>query len=207
MGLPVTIQNDRGKRRGARVDEDGELLVTATPFPPKDIIQHMRPFTEFFRNSAGDFSMGEANGSVTPVEFTIDANDSDKYICEISFELGYGGIGYLYRFGDDNALTNGVRFYYTSAEGETDFANVVKTNSDLLRLRRDPFNSEWQARNFDDVNDYGFQGTIDLKEFMPPYGIKLDEGSNQKMVISIRDDLTGPIDIFNFFARGFERTG
>lgn len=206
MSIPVEIKNGTGLDITARVGEENDLLVSVAPMPPGNIRQRMRPFTQFFVDENDSFDMSNAVGSLaSPVNYKIEADASAKYICEINFVIGYGGIGYLYNFADSTALTNGIRFYYKSAEGEVDFENIVKTNTDLIRLRRDPFNSNWQARNFAAVNDYGYIGTIDLRFFMPPYGIKLDEGTDQEMVIAIRDDISGPVDVLNFFARGFER--
>jgi len=39
---------------------------------------------------------------------------------------------------------------------------------------------------------------------MPPFGFKLDKGSNQRLVLEVRDTTTG-VDSFNALVKGFDR--
>ena len=45
---------------------------------------------------------------------------------------------------------------------------------------------------------------IDFKEFMPPYGIKLDHGTTQRIVLVVKDALAG-LTTFDMIAIGFDR--
>ena len=54
-------------------------------------------------------------------------------------------------------------------------------------------------------NDFGYFITIDLESFMPPYGVKLDLGSSQKLAFTIRDNVGLAADTFNAIAYGFDR--
>jgi hypothetical protein len=40
---------------------------------------------------------------------------------------------------------------------------------------------------------------------MPPFGIKLDAGTNHKLTATIRDNVGTDADTFNILARGFDR--
>jgi len=40
---------------------------------------------------------------------------------------------------------------------------------------------------------------------MPPYGVKLDAGTTQRLVFAIRDDITAETDAFNAICYGFDR--
>ena len=53
-------------------------------------------------------------------------------------------------------------------------------------------------------NDYGYFINIPLSSYVPPFGIKLDKGTTQKMIFRIRDDATNA-DTFNAIGFGFER--
>ena len=54
------------------------------------------------------------------------------------------------------------------------------------------------------AGNYGYFVNINIVDMMPPYGIKLDKGTKQKMSILIRDDCSDA-DLFNCQAFGFER--
>jgi len=60
------------------------------------------------------------------------------------------------------------------------------------------------TRHVGAANDYGLIPTLDLRRFMPPFGIKLDRGTNQRLVFEVRDDCTDA-DVFNIIAYGFDR--
>ncbi len=51
--------------------------------------------------------------------------------------------------------------------------------------------------------------TLRLNKWMYPYGVKLDKGSNQRLVFVIQDNLSvvfgAAPDIFNCIAFGFDR--
>lgn len=199
--IPVRLA---GKSHLVGVTKEGSLLTSDIGYPPRGL-HPTKPFFWYLRNSAGSENMS-VNGSVTPVEFSVNADgDNDRYITGLSIILGYGGTAYLFEFADELALTNGITIKYYSAFGNFDICDAVKKNSDLLRLAVTGIQPTWEARNFLAINDYGYTVFIDLVKFLPPYGIKLDAGSVQKISVSIRDNLTVSADLFNIFAIGFER--
>jgi hypothetical protein len=203
MAAPVVIQDANGTKKQACVTQDHSLLIVAQSFPTLDP-QKIRPFRSFFVDS-GDSEDMSVDGSGTPIDFTISASEEDdRYITQISFILGYGTSAYLYQFADGAELTNGIRIFYTAQAGDNEVVAITK-NYDLLRARRGQLTVDWQARNFNAINDWGYMGTINLTDNVPPYGIKLDRRSRQKLVIRIQDNLTGVADLFNFIGIGFDR--
>lgn len=206
--ISAILRSATGRRYAARVTKDGGLLSSILPYPAL-LPQLTRPYNGYLVDSNGSEDMSGAVGTPTnPVIFSISAdNNSDRYLTELSFEMGYGNglVAYLYVFADGTALTNGLSLYYESIYGARQISQPIKSNSDLLRLRREPLTTDWQSRNFAAANDWGYLGTIDLAAIMPPYGIKLDRGTRQRLIVAVQDDISGPVDLLNFRARGFER--
>lgn len=209
MAISVKLQSSAGDQQGSKVTEDEALVVTNLTYPPFGF-QLSKPFRQFLTldgTATGSEDMG-VDGSVTPQDFYVQADpNNDRYITELSFILGYGSSAPLYDFADlGSALTNGVDIFYTNFQGDNDVKTAIKTNAEMLRATVDTFlTNNWQSRNFNAINDYGYMGTIKLSDFMPPFGIKLDRGSKQRLVVRIQDDLSTVADLFNFNASGFER--
>ena len=209
MSIATRLIDGGGTSIEAKVTNDRALLVTNLPYPPVGV-QLIYPVSQYLTLDGtpdGTNSM-KIDGSVTVQNFFIEADDeNDIYISELGYILGYGGAASLYRFADSGApLTNGIRIFFSSFTGEHEIGTILKTNADMLRLCVSDFlPSDWESRNFNAVNDYGYIGRIDMASKVPQYGIKLDKGSNQKLVVSIRDDLTGFADLFNFLVSGIKR--
>jgi hypothetical protein len=95
--------------------EDQHLLVMNSSYPSIQQ-QKIRPFRQYMTvdgTPSGSFDMG-VDGSVTPVEFYVDADgDVDRYITNVSVIVAYGTSGAPYEWADGTALTNGVRLYYS----------------------------------------------------------------------------------------------
>lgn len=206
--LDSKIVDGGGTNKSAFV-RDHALLTTTLAYPPFGT-QLTRPFKQYMTvdgTSSGSNDMG-VNGSVTNIDFYVKADiEKDRYITQLNYIIGYGGSAYLYNFVDGGSpLTNGIRIFYTSVTGENDIESAIKKNSGMLRMCVDTFlANDWENRNFEGINDYGYMGTVNLIKMVPPYGIKLDRGSNQKIVVRIRDNLSATVDLLNFYAIGFER--
>ena len=187
--------------------EDQHLLVMQSAYPSLQQ-QKIRPFRQFMTTDGtpdGDNDMG-TDGSVTPVEFCVSADGSvDRYITNISLIVAYGTSGAPYEWADGTALTNGIRLYYTYQLGEIDIHDSIKTNQDLFRLSHSQIDNAWQVNGVNANNDFGYFITIDLESFMPPYGVKLDRESAQKLAFTIRDNVGAAADTFNAIAYGFDR--
>jgi len=158
--------------------------------------------------TSGSDDMG-IDGSVAPVDFHIPASeDDDRYITRLSFIIGYGSSSDLFVFADAAAaLTNGVRVYYINSYSDGVTIMNPKANYSFMRASGIPVtNTNWETRGFAAAGDYGFFINIDLSQIMPPYGIKLDKGTKQKLCVTIRDNCSDA-DLFNCQAFGFERLG
>lgn len=188
--------------------EDGRQVVIASTYPPLKP-QKSKVFSQKFTVGgapAGTSEMG-VDGSVTPVEYCILADDDDDlYITRITFILGYGGSAEGYEFADSGAvLTNGVKVSYTNSVGEEVTIMNPKANFSFMRSSGEPISlTGWEARGFAASGDYGYFVNISLIDIMPPVGIKLDRGTTQRMCITIRDACTDA-DLFNCQAFGFKR--
>jgi hypothetical protein len=190
------------------VFEDGMQVVTQFTCPPL-LPQKNKVFSQKFTTdglASGTNDMG-INGAVTPTEYFIPADpDNDRYITRISFILGYGSSAEMYEFADSGgALTNGVQVSYTNTYLETVITASIKANYSFMRASGNPISiTGWESRGFAASGDYGFFVNIPIAATVPPYGIKLDRGTVQKMSILIQDDCTDA-DLFNCAAFGFER--
>jgi hypothetical protein len=187
--------------------EENKLHTFVAPYPPLEPTK-IRPFRQYFTSdgtSTGSFDMG-IDGSSTNVEFYVEATDTaDRYITNISIILGYGTAGFPYEFADGTALTNGVHFHYLNQQGDTPIHDAIKTNQDFFRLSHEPVRDGWELRGIGAANDYGYFLTLDLENYMPPFGVKLDKDSAQRLGFIIRDNLSTVADDFNAIAYGFER--
>jgi hypothetical protein len=158
--------------------------------------------------STGSNDLG-VDGSVTAVEFWIPADeDDDRYITNLSFILGYGSAAYLWEFADANvALTNGIKISYISTDGSEIEIYSLKANYDFFRfasILSGYIGTAWELRNLGATNDYGIIANINLGSIMPPFGVKLDRETKQKLLITIQDNCTDA-DTFICRALGFDR--
>ena len=205
-GIDIKIGDGIGRKNFAQVTDDNELVVIASPYPPFHA-QKVRPFRQYMTidgTSDGDNDMG-VDGSVTNVDFCIPATDDfDRYITSMSILVGYGTSTQPFKFADGTALTNGCQLHYNSLFGDVDIHEGLKSNQDVFRLTDDPITSLWEVRGINASNDYGYIIAFDLKVIGSQYGIKLDQGSSQKLVMTIKDNVTAA-DSFNVITYGFER--
>ncbi len=201
----VQITGDGGQE--AIVTNLGELLVTSSTVPPLTE-QKSRPFRQYFTDdgtASGSNDMG-VDGSVTEQVFYIRSDEfDDRYITNINIIVGYGASGSPFRWCDGTALTNGTQLIYSSARGEVEMHDGIKSNQDLFRLSHDPIRTDWEVRGVNALNDYGYFINVDLENYMPPYGIKLGRGTGQRLEFRIRDNAGAAADSFNAIAYGFDR--
>jgi len=214
MSVKTKIEDGDGTNRIARVDEDKALRTACSAYPPLEK-QRTRMFRQFLTVdglSSGSSDMG-IDGSVTVVEFWIPAaNDSDRYITKLSFEITMATQPQFWEFADANtALANGIRLHYESPSADIDIHDAMLHNWDILRLALGTPSimggstaTVFTARHVGAPNDYGLIPVIDLDLFMPPFGIKLDKGTKERLILTIKDDCTSATT-FNCIAYGFDR--
>jgi hypothetical protein len=206
MALPIHITDGRGTKQKAAVHDDGALGIIAHPEPPF-IPQKTELFRQLFTDDGLDTGSGDMSidGSIDNVEFWVPAHhEHDRYITKISVEVAYAAQGAPYKWADNSALTNGIKMSYNSIRGEKTLHAGIKSNQDLLRVNETGVVTNWEVRHVNANNDYGYFITIFLSNVMPPFGMKLDAGSNQKLKAIIRDDVTAATTL-NILAIGFDR--
>lgn len=198
-------------RTEVEVADSGAMSVVERPFPPFGVKQNVRPFRQFMTidGTPGGSSDMLVDGSVTPVEFFVEAPQiADLYIIRLSFIVVDQNMT-LNQFGNIGALANGVRLFYTDELGEVDIAEALLTNFDFVRLCSGSPSfgdgtTAFIANNVDFISE-GIIPVLDLKDtFGFRWGLELRNGSTQKIVLTINDDITG-IDAMNVIVYGFLR--
>ena len=208
MTVPIKLLDGKSGIFAAGVTEQQEVLTIVSPYPPL-VPQRIQPFRQFF--TADGLTTGSndlaVDGSSTNVEFFIPSHENrDRYISSLSFIVGYGTSAQPNEWADGTALTNGIQMYYTSARGEVDIHEGIKTNQDLFRLKTGGTDANWEVRHVNANNDFGYFVVSDFQIlFATPHGIKIDAGTTEKLVIKIRDNMTTSTDSFNCIAYGFDR--
>lgn len=210
MGID-TYATDPASGRKAKVLLEHDLFVNVNPSPPllPQKCRILRQFLTLDGTKTGTFDMQTAASITAPITFFIEADDTrDRYITQLNILIQDASM-VLNKFGAITALTNGCRLFYEDTEGdEVDLDNALKSNFDFLRLcSGNPANPDsWISIKVTSGggSDQGMFMVLDLTKIMPPFGIKLDRGTNQKLVLEVRDDTTG-VDGFNVIAMGFER--
>lgn len=204
MALDVFLR-DPQSRQVAIVDNEGTINVAIQNRPPKNGDAVATPVAFNFANSAGSTDM-RVDGSVTPVEFTIDADSTkETYIKTISVLIADNGAN-LNQFGALAALTNGVDFsYFNIDDGEVLIKGEIQTNLDFIRIGQataaigdgtSAFRADTSGASADT-----YLPLIDLTQtFGLVYGIRLRPGTADKIILRVNDNLTG---LDQFDARAF----
>ena len=193
----------------ASVDDQRGLIVSLAGCPPL-IPQKSKIFRQYLTADGTPSGSNDmlVNGSSTPVEFWVPADqDNDRYITAVSFVIGDGGAA-LNEFGWVAARANGAEFEYQADTEVVSIHEALKSNWDFIRMCRLNLAFGDAASAFRATNVEGgaeaFAPVFDFLTILPPYGLKLDRGTSQRLVLRINDDCTGP-DVFNAIAYGFER--
>ena len=200
------ITDGKGTGTKAMIDDQSALVVSVTTSPPL-ITQKNKIYRAYLANSAGSTDM-RVNGSVTNVEFYTPASGTaDRYIAQLSFIIADAG-AILSKFGAITALTNGCKLTYERLGETITIHSALKSNWDFIRLSlgNPAFGDAGTAFIVNNVfgTSEGVIPIIDFTKIMPPYGIKLDEGTIQRLILTVRDDCT-LVDQFDCIAYGFDR--
>ena len=203
MGISVNIEDSRKKHR-LKINGEGEASVVVHPHPPRDeeaVIGTPLPFRQYFTDdgySTGDNDM-KVDGSTTPQTFFIQAEqERDIYIGRISMVIADAS-AVLNKFGNLTALTNGVLFEWKSQDlGDTVIHEGLKSNFDFVRLGggKPAFGDgagAFRANNVSGTSE-GYIPQLDFSEvFGMPWGVRLRRGTTDKLIFTIRDDVTGVV--------------
>lgn len=190
---------DTKNGRRVRVEKNGEIGVIVHPRPPLEDSEPLIPVSEFFTNTAGSTDL-RVNGSVTNVEFTINAiQNFDIYIKTISVILA-DSAARLDRYGALSALTNGTQLVWSTQDlGEVIIGFDLTTSLDWMRLAiGNPFFGTGSDAFKADLSGGGadaYLPVLDLPDiFGTTYGLRLRKDSKDKLIIRVRDDLSTGID-------------
>ena len=209
--IDIRIVDGDGGGRAMKVNPEGQANVVVHPHPPRGEQASLYPVRQRFVDSAGAFDMA-VNGATTAVEYSVTADDTkrDTYIKYISVAIGDNGTPALNKFGAAAALTNGVRWIWSSQdEGEIELHDGIKTNLEFVRVGSDTAGVGTGSDAFlADVSGGGteksYLPSIDLAEiFGLAYGIRLRKGTTDKISFIVRDDLSSLVT-FNIIAYGLK---
>ena len=183
-------------------------MVAPAVVQPKDVPDTYTIWRGFLTNEAGATDM-RVDGSSTTQEFFVGApQNADRYIISISFVIA-DAAQTLNEFGNlGSALANGCKLYYqTERFTEVVISDTLTTNFEFVRLSGgnpafgDAANS-FRASNVSSTSE----GYIPTLRMMDMFGvpIRLKSGTSQRLVMAIRDDVTG-VDQFDVIAYGYDR--
>jgi len=208
MAIKNRILDGDGSGNEAHVTSEKALLVTELPYPPL-LPQKNQIFKQYLTDDGtptGDEDMRVVASLISPADFYIKADDDDDcYITTVSFVIADEAAKFSL-FGAIAALTNGCRFFYESDRAVVDIAYTpLRSNWDFVRmsLTKTPEGEMKVQKDVEGKVD-AYVPVIDFTKIMPPFGIKLDRGSNQRLVLQVRDDTTN-VDSFNAVVYGFNR--
>ncbi len=199
------------ERTEVDVEKSGAMSVVERPFPPFGVMQNVRPFRQFLTDDGTATGSSDmlVDGSVTVVDFFVEAPQAaDLYVTRLSFIVVDQNAS-LNTFGNIAALTVGCRLFYTDELGEVVIAEALQTNFDIVRLGSGlpsfgDGTTAFIANNVDFISE-GIIPILDFKDtFGFRWGLELRNGSTQKLVLQIRDDITG-IDAMDVIVYGFLR--
>ena len=205
--IPVYIA-DKATGHSLQINNENGISVTLHTHPNLQEEPLSYPFSSWFMNDAGSNDM-RVNGATTPQYFSIKGNAAtdvfiktvDLLISDTTLDLsGFGGL---------SALTNGIKFEYsTPSTGDIIIQQGMKTNISLIRLF-----SDTPALGEDDA---GFRlgqsgGATDTylmkmdmtKMFGYPWGLRLRKGDISRLSFVVNDNLAGLI-AFNVKAYGIQ---
>lgn len=209
MSWKVVLKDGTGQGHSCKISDEGELSVVVHPHPPRDEAISALPFRRFFTlDNDGVTTDMRVDGSVTNKVFSVNAiTEYDLYIKSLSVVIADVN-SQLNQFGNITALTNGIEFKWSSQTlGDIILQSAIKTNFDFIRLSGNTyFGDGTNAGKYSNLsgNSDGYAPFIDFKSiFGLQYGIRLKKGSTEKLVFTIKDNITG-IDAFNVIAYGVE---
>jgi len=207
--LTSHIGDGTGTNEKVKVSEES-LHVVALPYPPfkEQKILPLRQYLTTDGTPSGSNNMVVVGSGAAPISFYIKAHEHyDRYITNLSVLIADAG-AVLSQFGSLPVLTNGCRVYYERNSGIVELHEGIKTNFEFLRfaLFQPAFGTGSNAFQVTNVigTSESYMPVIELSKLVPPFGVKLDAGTTQKLVIEIRDNLTG-MDALNVIAYGFDR--
>ena len=206
VGIADSATGDRLK-----VTEEGTIGVVQHLHPPVNDTLRTVPYRQYFTDdgtTAGSNDMRVA-GTAAGTDFYISASqDVDIFVRSISVVIGDGGSPALNKFGALTALTNGVRWcLFNQESGLYELHDGIKTNLEFIRIGAataaigtgtDAFLADVSGGG----TEKSYLPVVNMADtFGMPYGVRLRKGSTDKILFTVRDNLTG-LTTFNAIAYG-----
>lgn len=211
--LKATIVNPNDGRR-VLVDPSRAMLVEQRPVPPFGAPLDAVVLRGFLRDESGSEDMTVLASPASPVVFSVRADSrADLYIKSLLFSIT-GTDMTLADFGSIAALTDPCILAYDTGTQRVILDAAITTNFDLLRLGgelmpgvggspADALKTSSPAMGMS--TDDAYNAFIDFERVYGfPFGIRLEQGTDQRLDFLIQDDLTG-IDTFACNVFGFSR--
>ncbi len=218
MSTRNNIIDATGSNYGAKVDKFNTLWVRDLGIPPTSdggftdgglSLGEIQTAYREYLTLGGDGVTFDARVTGTlaaPISFWVNAEQGfDIYVTSLAIVAAGGGLT-LARFGGGTALTNGLKFYYQSTSGEIVIGNGIKSSFDVVRLcQGNPAFTDASSGAFIASNVVGSSEALlqvlDFRQtFGLPYGIRLNTGSVNRLVMEVRDPIltTGPTTTTQF---------
>jgi len=212
MGIDATIigRSTGGGTKRQIMTEDGAVLVSVLPHTDFFIDDPRRPFRQFITDdgkSTGSHDM-LVDGSTTGQEFSILAK-SDRHIVInfIYFLIVEAGIKAGRKWGAGNALTNGMKFEYSTGSDLTVISETLTSNFEFVRMcmNYEVFGQDDKVLIMKDIVGVaeGLTPILNVSNYVPG-GLRLHAGSREALIITVRDNLIGTVDQFEAFGIGYE---
>lgn len=210
MAFKTTIVDGYGTGNSVKVSEQGFLFTQEAPYPPAGEDTIMTIYRQFLTlDNDGVTNDMRVNGSVTKKIFRVNAEPGfDIYITSLSFLIADAN-ALLAQFGALTALTNGCRLYYENSDGEINIGTQLRSNFDIVRLclGNPAFGTGTEA--FRGTNVVGaseaFIPVLDFRTFGFKWGLRLLNGTENRLEFEINDNLSAGLDALNIIAYGFRR--
>lgn len=207
MTVKTEIKDGLGSARTALVTDQNALLVSVLPQSskgiPSDDLANLRQLREYLVDGGGSNDQ-RVDGSGTPVEFSVQA--------AVSVTKWITGIKIVVESTQLDLISNEFR-RYGSAGGATGLTNGIEIEAvqsgTVTAITAEPVQSMGRYLNwaeFDYINLVGVgPGGADYVAwtFNFPRPIVLTEGSSDKLVFRVNDDLTSLTTHFTI-ARGYQ---
>jgi hypothetical protein len=193
MTLKTEIVNGQGGRSTTAFVNQNHALRTESSVPEiqrPGTVNRARLFNGFVTNAAGVSNMN-VDGSVTPVEFTLQAStDYDLYVTGIDILIASNSIANN-KFGDLPALSNGWDLFVIEQGMQTDIVTAATTTGELTVRSTEP---PLDLANWNPSNDNARSIRINIKAsfaFDTYQGVRIGRGGKDRLVALVSDDLTG----------------
>ena len=197
--MPIDAHiRDPNSGQGLKVTAEGTMGVVYHDHPPVGDSVASLPYRDNFENAADSPFMMVLGSLAAPVDFTVEAVQGfDSYVKTISIEVtDTNPLGRL--FGALPRLTNGVEFIHVTQAGGERVLTTFRSNFELIRLGG-PSTPSWGSGtssflfpNAVAQNADSYLIAIDLAVSLGmTYGLKLEQGTTDKFIFRVQDDLTG----------------